>query len=255
MKHDSASLIGGSLQALTVPNTSDGSVPKIGELALRKGAMLIGLGTGEWGVAAQINNPPVADFSYVVASLQVTFTNESTDADNDIVSRLWDFGDGTSSTSSNQTLIHEYVNSGTYTVSLTVTDRYGATSTQTKTFVAEDASMSPQTYTKTANQAINDNASISSTITIPTSRRGTSASQLNVKVSLTHTAHSDLTITLTRGGKSFTLWNKQSAVRGSKTHDLYFPTAGVTVAGNWTLSIRDNNTLDTGTLFNWSLTI
>lgn len=64
--------------------------------------------------------PPVAAFSFVDDALTVEFTNESSDANDDIVSYLWDFGDGATSTEANP--IHTYAMNGTYDVSLTTTD-------------------------------------------------------------------------------------------------------------------------------------
>ncbi len=76
------------------------------------------------------NQPPVADFTYSVDGLTVTFTDQSYDPDGTIVSWLWDFGDGTTSTVQNP--IHTYASSGSYSVSLTVTDNEGANSKVTK---------------------------------------------------------------------------------------------------------------------------
>jgi parallel beta-helix repeat protein len=67
---------------------------------------------------------PVADFSYsplVPTDLQiVTFNDTSTDLDGYIVSWFWDFGDGNTSTSQNAT--HQYVDNGSYIVTLSVVD-------------------------------------------------------------------------------------------------------------------------------------
>jgi hypothetical protein len=57
--------------------------------------------------------------------LQVSFTDGSRDANNDIASWAWDFGDG--NTSSEQNPIHAYAAPGTYQVILTVTDAGGLT--------------------------------------------------------------------------------------------------------------------------------
>lgn len=70
-----------------------------------------------------INQLPYASFTYVEAGLQVTFTGTSTDTDGTIASRLWEFGDGATSTAANP--VHTYAADGTYTVTLTVTDDDG----------------------------------------------------------------------------------------------------------------------------------
>lgn len=61
------------------------------------------------------------------------FTDSSTDADGNIVSWAWDFGDGNTSTVQNPS--HVFQNTGTYTVALTVTDDDGATDTHTVTIM------------------------------------------------------------------------------------------------------------------------
>ncbi|MEM9666658.1 MAG: S8 family serine peptidase, partial [Bacteroidota bacterium] len=71
------------------------------------------------------NQPPVANAtaSTTQASVGETITFDasgSTDADGQIVSYLWSFGDGTTSTQSVTT--HAYAAAGTYALSLTVTD-------------------------------------------------------------------------------------------------------------------------------------
>lgn len=60
----------------------------------------------------------------------ITFSsNGSTDSDGTIVSYLWDFGDGTTSTDTNPS--HTYANADSYTVTLTVTDNSGLTGVNT----------------------------------------------------------------------------------------------------------------------------
>lgn len=66
-----------------------------------------------------------ADFSYVANALQASFSDASTASNGSIASWSWNFGD--SSTSMVQNPSHTYAASGSYTVSLSVTDSAGTT--------------------------------------------------------------------------------------------------------------------------------
>lgn len=83
-------------------------------------------GRGAWRVnlTGVQNQPPTAAFTHTTNLLTASFTDQSTDPDGTIASRLWSFGDGTTSTATNPT--KTYAAAGTYTVSLTVTDDDGA---------------------------------------------------------------------------------------------------------------------------------
>lgn len=71
-----------------------------------------------------IGEPPTALFSWSWSSTTVTFADASTGGTGrTIVSRLYNFGDSTTSTSTNP--VHVYGAVGTYTVTLTVTDDLG----------------------------------------------------------------------------------------------------------------------------------
>lgn len=74
------------------------------------------------------NTPPVAAFSVTTDGLTAQFSDTSSDSDGRIVSRAWNFGDGTSSTSTHPS--HAYASAGTYMVNLTVTDDAGASHTR-----------------------------------------------------------------------------------------------------------------------------
>ncbi len=80
---------------------------------------------------------PVADFSFSVSGLTVTFTDMSTDADNDIQSISWDFGDGNSSTDA--VVTHSYAAAGSYNVSLTATDSTGLSHSVAKSVTVNEA--------------------------------------------------------------------------------------------------------------------
>ncbi len=77
-----------------------------------------------------VNAPPVVNFSYEPAypadGETINFTDNSYDADGNIVNWTWDFGDGNISYERNAS--HNFSQSGTYSISLTVTDNDGASS-------------------------------------------------------------------------------------------------------------------------------
>ena len=65
---------------------------------------------------------PTADFSVSTNQLTASFTDASSD-DQGVVSRSWNFGDGSTSTAANPS--HTYSSAGSYTVTLTVHDADG----------------------------------------------------------------------------------------------------------------------------------
>jgi PKD repeat protein len=72
------------------------------------------------------NAPPTADFNSVCSAQDCNFTSTSTDSDGTIASYAWTFGDSGTATTAQPA--HHYGSPGTYDVTLTVTDNYGATS-------------------------------------------------------------------------------------------------------------------------------
>ncbi len=78
-----------------------------------------------------VNTPPNADFSTTIDGLTVTFNDLSSDAENNIVSTDWDFGDGNGSNQQNP--IHTYASEGSYQVTLTVNDSDNAQDSFTRT--------------------------------------------------------------------------------------------------------------------------
>ena len=83
--------------------------------------------------------PPNSAFTYDASGLSVSFTNNSNDVNDDIVSYSWDFGDGSTSTEENPT--HVYASTGAYDVTLTVTDSEGQTGVSTETVSVSDSNI------------------------------------------------------------------------------------------------------------------
>jgi subtilisin family serine protease/PKD repeat protein len=91
------------------------------------------------GVGELLPAAPTTDFSYAAEALTISFTDLSTDNNNDIVSWAWDFGDGNSSEEQNP--IHTFTSNNGFEVSLTATDARGESTTKTKTVWASAQSI------------------------------------------------------------------------------------------------------------------
>ncbi len=72
---------------------------------------------------------PTANFSVATSGLTATFTDSSTDVGGTITGHSWNFGDGTTSTTTSPS--HTYAAGGTFSVTETVTDSGGKTSSKT----------------------------------------------------------------------------------------------------------------------------
>jgi hypothetical protein len=94
-------------------------------------------GAGHLPVAAFTGNPTAAS----TPPLEVTFTDNS--VGDMITDRFWDFGDGTTTNTTETSLTHTYTNLGTYDVSLTVNSLAGS-NTLTRTGYIVIAKLPPE---------------------------------------------------------------------------------------------------------------
>ncbi len=83
-----------------------------------------------------MNRPPVAQFTYSPDKPEpnedVEFISQSYDPEGEIAYYIWDFGDGTTVNITDAVVHHNYTKPGYYTVTLTVFDRYNASSSISK---------------------------------------------------------------------------------------------------------------------------
>ncbi|HWU86332.1 MAG TPA: S8 family serine peptidase [Kofleriaceae bacterium] len=86
--------------------------------------------------AVKLPQPPSASFTSACADHLCSFTDDSTTLEGTITSWSWSFGDYSSSSQQNPE--HWYIAPGTYTVSLTVTNSDGLTSTTSQQVTATD---------------------------------------------------------------------------------------------------------------------
>ncbi len=197
------------------------------------------------------NAAPVANFSVSTSGLTATFTDSSTDSDGSIVSRSWNFGDGTTSTATSPS--KTYATAGTYTVTLTVTDDDGATNTKTSS-VTVGGSTGPQTYTNGTDFAIADNSTVESPIAV-SGRSGNAPTNASVSVNIVHTYRGDLRVDLVApDGSVYNLHNRTggSADNLVQTYSRNLSTEALN--GTWKLRVNDNANADTGYINSWSVT-
>ncbi|MGW6175025.1 PKD domain-containing protein [Arthrobacter sp. NPDC055138] len=101
----------------------------IDEAAVYTTALTLEQVQAHYAFGGTLNKAPVADFSTVIDGKNAVLdARASTDADGQIVTYQWDFGDGT--TGEGAGIQHLYTEVGTYTVTLTVTDDGGATASK-----------------------------------------------------------------------------------------------------------------------------
>jgi subtilase family serine protease len=101
------------------------------DVASGRGSIIMSAAYADLTGGGPVNKPPVASFTVKSKGLTVQLTDTSTDPDGTVVSRVWNAGDGRSSTKN--PLTFRYATAGTYTVTLTVTDDDGATSSTSQT--------------------------------------------------------------------------------------------------------------------------
>ncbi|GGO70262.1 PKD domain-containing protein [Nonomuraea cavernae] len=126
-----------------------GGLPVAGTVVAVSGPAIDGVDWRQRGLflyaaagATEPNRPPVAALTTSCADLSCTVRNTgSADPDGTIVATTWNFGDGTTATGA--LAAHTFPGSGTYPISVTVTDDRGGTATATATVTVQGANQAP----------------------------------------------------------------------------------------------------------------
>ena len=207
--------------------------------------------TGVLNGGGSTNTPPISSFTFTTSGLTASFTDGSTDSDGTIASRSWSFGDGTSSTQANPS--KTYSASGTYSVSLTVTDNQGASNTSTRTVTVSGGSTPPsgelQNGVAKTNLTASTGNSLNYTMTVPSGATnlkfvlsgGTGDADMYVRYgSAPTTTTYDCRPYLTGNNETCTIGTAQAGTYHVMLR-AYSAFSGVTLTGSYTTGSSSNN--------------
>ncbi len=227
---------------------------------------------------ANINARPNANAGgpyFGTAGVSITVNGgSSTDSDGTISTYRWNWGDGTSDTTSSlPTAVHTYATTGSKTITLTVTDNDGATDTDTATAnISGNQSPTVSITSPTAGQTVSGTITIRVQATDPESAPGSLTTQVSIDggtwlpatyntftssyeralntttlTDATHTVTARATDgfgnTTTTPARSFTVNNNQAPT--ANAGGPYTGTAGVSITVNGGSSTDSDGTIST----------
>lgn len=112
----------------------------------------------------------------------------------------------------------------------------------------------PQTYSNTADYAINDHSTVESPISV-SGRSGNAPSSTPVAVDIRHTYIGDLKVDLVApDGSVYTLHNRSGGSADNIIGTYNVNLSSEALNGTWRLRVNDNATRDTGYINSWSIT-
>jgi serine protease len=111
-----------------------------------------------------------------------------------------------------------------------------------------------QTYTNTADYAINDNSTVDSPITV-SGRTGNAPSNASVTVAIVHTYQGDLKVDLVApDGSLYNIHNRTGGGADNINKTVTLNLSSEALNGTWKLRVNDNANADTGRIDSWSVT-
>jgi hypothetical protein len=112
----------------------------------------------------------------------------------------------------------------------------------------------PQTYTNSADYAINDNSTVNSPIVV-SGRSGNGAASTPVAVNIVHTYKGDLKVDLVApDGSVYVLHNRSGGSADNIIQTYNVNLSSEALNGTWNLRVNDNVNADTGYINSWSIT-
>ena len=110
------------------------------------------------------------------------------------------------------------------------------------------------TYTNSADYTINDNATVSSPVTV-SGRTGNASSSVPVAVNIVHTYIGDLKVDLVApDGSVYVLHNRSGGSADNINQTYTVNLSSEVLNGTWNLRVNDNANADTGYINSWSVT-
>ncbi|PAJ75300.1 hypothetical protein CJF42_05940 [Pseudoalteromonas sp. NBT06-2] len=194
------------------------------------------------------NQLPEANFTYICTDLTCQFNaSNSSDTDGEITQYLWQFGEQHNGI--NPIESHTFTDEGIYSVTLTVTDNNGGTST-----VKQDVSVSIEEQSFFENTTVMPILDKKRTVSKINVQRSFSDETATVNVDITHSYRGDLKIKLkSPKGTIYKLKSKDKNDDKEDVQESYIIDIHGDISGKWKLIIKDKVKKDEGQLNSWSI--
>jgi len=216
-------------------------------------------GVAVTGLAASTGNSLNYTMDVPAGATNLTFTMSGGTGDADLYVR---FGSAPTDTTytcrpylsgNNETCTIAAPSAGTYYVRVKAYSTFSGVSL-VGNYTEGSSGGSPQTYTNTADYAINNNATVDSPISV-SGRSGNGPSSASISVNIVHTYIGDLRVDLVApDGSIYNLHNRSGGSADNIVQTYSRNLTSEALNGTWRLRVNDNANGDTGYINSWSIT-